>query len=76
MMKEPSFQSETELRVAAMKLLTENLGVLNAERFINIIMKDKFNYTEWQRNLWKDKTIEEINQEASEFFNKRHPNNQ
>ncbi|MDR1492412.1 MAG: hypothetical protein LBT05_06810 [Planctomycetaceae bacterium] len=51
-----------------MNILIEHLGVLNTERFINSILKDQFDYTEWQRNLWNDKTIEEIHQEASRIL--------
>ncbi|MDR0610325.1 MAG: hypothetical protein LBG58_09470 [Planctomycetaceae bacterium] len=74
----PNLPSESVLIEEAMDLLLEHLGALNTERFINSILKDQFDYTEWRRNLWNDKTAEEIHQEASEFFEKRHPrpNNQ
>ncbi|MDR2761819.1 MAG: hypothetical protein LBB88_04385 [Planctomycetaceae bacterium] len=67
------FQSETALREEAMNILIKHLGALNTERFINSILKDQFDYTEWQRNLWNDKTIEEIHQEATVFCNEKHP---
>ncbi|MDR2439318.1 MAG: hypothetical protein LBE12_08115 [Planctomycetaceae bacterium] len=66
-------QSESALRTEAMNILIEHLGVLNTERFINSILKDQFDYTEWQRDLWNDKTIEEIHQEAAASYKKRHP---
>jgi hypothetical protein len=35
-------------------------GEVDAERFVSIIKSDTFDYTEWQRNLWKGKSIDEI----------------
>lgn len=65
---ETVINSENALRVAAMKLLIEKLGAVNAERFINAIKSDRFDYTEWQRDLWKGKTIEELHRDAAVFY--------
>ena len=58
---EAVIKSENALRIAGMRLLINGLGAVNAERFIHCVKSDRFDYTEWQRDLWKDKTIEEIN---------------
>ncbi|MDR2728989.1 MAG: hypothetical protein LBB56_07635 [Chitinispirillales bacterium] len=63
-------RTDTVLRVEATKVLINALGVVDAERFIAMIKRDTFDYTEWQRDLWKDKTIDEIHQMASEFETK------
>ena len=34
--------------------------------------KDHFDYTEWQKDLWKGKTIEEIHQSAAAFYSEKH----
>ena len=60
-------KSEIALRVEAMGILINGLGEIDAERFITIIKSDNFDYTEWQRNLWKDKSIDEIHQMATLF---------
>lgn len=52
--------NDVALRVEAMDLLIEKFGVFNAERFISIVKNDDFDYTEWRKNLWRDKSIEEI----------------
>jgi hypothetical protein len=39
--------------------------------FNSIIKKDNFDYTEWQRNLWKNKTIDEIYNMAKKFEKKK-----
>ncbi|GHU73630.1 hypothetical protein FACS189450_13770 [Spirochaetia bacterium] len=55
-----------------MKILIESLGSVNTERFINSIKADHFDYTKWQENLWEDKTIDEIHQKATDFYNAAH----
>jgi len=67
---ETVIKSENSLRVSGMKLLIEGLGTINAERFINCVKNEHFDYTEWQRDLWKDKDIEEIHQAAASFYYK------
>jgi len=67
-----AINSENALRLEGMKLLIEGLGAVNAERFIHCVKADKFDYTEWQQDLWEGKTIDEIHQEAAASYNERH----
>ena len=53
-------KTDTMIRYEGMKALRENIGLVEAERFISLIGRENFDYTEWQRELWKDKTIDEI----------------
>jgi len=69
---ETVIKSENALRIAGMKLLIEGLGTVNAERFINCVKNDDFDYTEWQRDLWNGKTIEEIHSAATAFYFEKH----
>jgi hypothetical protein len=66
---EALIKSENALRTAGIRLLIEGLGAINAERFIHCVKNDHFDYTEWQTDLWKGKTIEEIHRAAAEFYN-------
>ena len=45
---------------AGMKLLRENLGLIEAEIFICTLKNDSFDYTEWSQNLYKGKSLEEL----------------
>ena len=56
--------TETELKL---KVSLRELGKVEAERFIALIKKETFDYTQWQKSLWKDKDIEELSREAMEF---------
>jgi hypothetical protein len=67
-----NLQSESVLQAEAMNILIEHLGEVDAARFINCILKNQLDYTEWQRDLWKGKTIQEIHQEASAFSDAIH----
>ena len=64
-------KSEIALRTEAMDILVKKLGLVDAERFIATIKKDSFDYTEWRRDLYKDKTIDDIYNEAVEFFKRK-----
>ena len=51
-----------------MDCLTENLGLVEAERFIALINVEPFDYTQWRRdNLFKNMSVEELSHAAMEF---------
>jgi hypothetical protein len=53
-------RTDNTLRLDAMNLLIKELGEVEAERFIYLVRRDSFDYTEWQRNLWNDMTVDEV----------------
>jgi len=53
-------RTDRVLRTDAMNLLVKGLGEVEAERFIYLMKREDFDYTEWQRDLWKDKSIDEV----------------
>ena len=65
--------SESILRINGMKALNDTLGQVDAEKFIFLLNKDNFNYTEWQRDLYKDMTAEEILNMADKDYKKQYP---
>ena len=64
-------KTDTVVRLEAMDALIATLGTVDAERFISMIKRDTFDYTEWQRKLWSDKSIEEIHTLATEHEKNR-----
>jgi hypothetical protein len=50
-----------------MDVLMQAFGPVDAERFISMVKRDTFDYTEWRRGQWNDMTIEEIFTEASAY---------
>jgi len=59
-------RTDNGLRVEAMKLLFEALGEVETERFIYLVKCENFDYTEWQRTLWDDKSLDEVYSLAAE----------
>ena len=57
-------KSDTVLKVEGINLLIEKLGEVEAERFITLIIKEQFDYTKWQRELFKDLSVKEISKNA------------
>ena len=63
-------KTNTLIRNEGMEVLVKNLGLVEAERFIMLIQKEPFDYTEWQRDLFSDMTVEELSQKAAEYRRK------
>jgi len=56
--------TDTEVRIRGLRALVEALGPVAAERFITLILREPFDYTQWQRQLWADKSVDEISKAA------------
>ena len=57
-------KTDTEIKNAGMISLMDNLGDVDAERFISLIQRERFNYTKWRSNLLEKETIESISSAA------------
>ena len=64
-------KTDNVIRLEAMDALLSALGSVDAERFICMIKRDTFDYTEWRRGLWNDKSIDEIHALATEHEKKQ-----
>jgi hypothetical protein len=61
--------TETVLMKTGMKALIERLGNIEAERFVSILLREPFDYTEWRKdNLCVGMTTEEISKEAMMIY--------
>ena len=62
--------TETVLMKTGMKILIEQLGNREAERFVSILLREPFDYTEWRKNnVCAGMTVEEISKAAMEIYN-------
>lgn len=43
--------TETEIKLKGYQTLVDSLGVVEAEQFISLIIREPFDYTEWQKTL-------------------------
>ncbi|MBU1262005.1 hypothetical protein KJ640_03535 [bacterium] len=63
--------TDTEIKIEGVEALVAALGEVQAERFITLIMREPFDYTKWQRELWTKRSIEEISKAAMQNRIKR-----
>ena len=62
----------TEVMEQGMRCLVDNIGIVEAERFIAVIMQEKFDYTKWQRDYFDKISSAELEAEVARF-NETHP---
>ena len=55
-------------RNEGMKVLINQLGRVEAERFISLIIREPFDYTEWQRDLFNNMSIKELSNLAMKEY--------
>ena len=63
--------TDTEIKVTGLRALVAALGDVRAEKFIALIQRERFDYTQWHRTLWPDTSVEEISQEAMNLRRER-----
>jgi hypothetical protein len=56
--------TDTEIKMTGVDALVAALGEVQAEKFIALIQREPFDYTQWRRTLWPDKSVEEISEAA------------
>jgi hypothetical protein len=59
--------NDTVLSKSAVKCLVDNFGIVQTERFISLIIKEPFDYTIWQKDLFNDMTTDELFTAASDW---------
>ncbi|MDO9267852.1 MAG: hypothetical protein Q7T96_01935 [Methylobacter sp.] len=63
-------KSDSEIMNTGFESIFSSLGMVDAERFIALLKRDKFDYTEWQRELWPDETVESLSEKAQQAWDK------
>ena len=60
-------RTDSEIKKSGFDILNRNLGMVEAERFITLIQREKFDYTKWRENLFDGLSGHEISKKAMEF---------
>jgi hypothetical protein len=60
-------RSDAKLKNDGMRVLSEQLGLVEAERFITLMRREPFDYTEWQRDLFKDVPLDKLLRDAAQY---------
>ena len=58
---------DTEIKVLGFQILTQYLGLVESARFITLIQRENFDYTQWQQTLFSGLNGEEISHQAMDF---------
>ncbi len=64
-------RSDSEIMHDGVKAIFLLLDLLEAERFIALMRREKLDYTEWRKNLFEGMSIEELSAKAMEHWNKK-----
>jgi len=56
--------TDTEIKTKGIQLLATHLGDIEMERFVAIIQREPFDYTEWRRGLSNELSVEETSRKA------------
>ena len=64
-------KNDTDVLIDGMEILTHGLNVVDAERFIHLIIREQFNYTNWQESLFDDMSVRDLSNNAMKYATKR-----
>lgn len=62
-------RTDSEIKMSGFEILNHNLGMVETERFIALIQREKFDYTKWRENIFNGLSGMEISKRAMEFQN-------
>ncbi len=61
-------KADTEIKILGMEILSQHLGIVETERFIALIQREKFDYTKWRQGLFPEMSGEEISKQAMKLL--------
>ena len=64
--------STAEIMDKGISCLLDNLGSVETERFISVIIRERFDYTKWRRQYFDDLSADEFN-DAAVAYGKEYP---
>lgn len=63
-------KTDSEIKMLGIEILSRHLGMIEAERFVALIQRERFDYTKWRENLFERLSGKEISKRAMEFQEK------
>ena len=58
-------KTEAEIRVTGMYALIGALGLIETERFLMAVSRERFDYTQWRRHGLPDMSLDELARQAN-----------
>ena len=59
--------TDEELDVKCMNILIDQVGHVDAERFVSNVNRNRFDYTEWQKGLFVGDTVRSLCEKVKAF---------
>ena len=60
--------TDSELKSKCFTILSEQVGNVEMERFVMLLNRDTFDYTEWRKlNLFQDETVDSLSDQIEQF---------
>lgn len=59
--------STIDIMNRGMSCLVDQLGIIETEHFISTIIREKFDYTKWQREHFSGRSVRELLDAAEEY---------
>ena len=56
--------TDTEIKSKGLQLLAQHLGDVEAERFVALIQREPFDYTNWRQGMDEELSLEDISRRA------------
>jgi hypothetical protein len=60
-------KTDTLIKYEGLDILNKQLGPVDMERFIALILREPFDYTRWHENLDDNLTVRELSKKAMEY---------
>ena len=60
-------ENTIEIMNEGINCLVKELGVLKTEQFISVMIRERFDYTKWQREYFDRMPAEQLDREASAY---------
>jgi hypothetical protein len=63
-------KTDTEIKVEGTKALIKAMGTVEAERYIALMAREKFDYTKWRKAMLPEGSVQEISKAAMQYGGK------
>jgi len=61
-------RTDAVIKKEGFQALSNNLDIVEAERFIVLIKRENFDYTEWRKDLWENMKVEDLSAKAMNHY--------
>jgi len=60
--------TDNELLIKGMEILRSRLGSVDSERFISILLREPFDYTEWRQTAFEGESLKDLYSKAADAW--------